>query len=70
MVRLSVSRNFSRVLLVRTSPDFEVSGTLVDRKSLPKVKGSRFLLRWSQFEGGPQAPEQADKRKSASERPA
>ncbi len=68
--RLGLSRNFSKVLIVRTSSDFEVSGTLIDRKSLPKVKGNRFLPRWSQLEGGPQAPEQTDKRKSASERPA
>jgi hypothetical protein len=43
---------------------------MIDRKSPPKVQGNRFFPRWSQFEGGPHAPEQTDKRKSASERPA
>lgn len=40
VVRLGLSRNFSKVLIVRISPDFEGSGTLIDRQSLPIFKGN------------------------------
>lgn len=50
IVSLNLKRNFSKVLIVKISSAFEVSGKLVDRKSLPKVKGDRLQLSWGQFQ--------------------
>ncbi|MEO9133249.1 MAG: hypothetical protein ABI240_18835 [Sphingomonas sp.] len=46
VVSLNLKRNFSKVLIVRINADFEVAGRLVDRRSLPRVKGDRLLLDW------------------------
>ena len=45
-----MTRNFSKVLIVKINADFEVRGKLIDRKALPKVKGDKLMLAWDQFE--------------------
>ena len=45
-VTLNLKGNFSKVLIVKIDADFEVQGKLIDRKSLPKVKGDRLTLNW------------------------
>lgn len=50
IVSLNLKRNFSKVLLVKIGRDFEVSGKLIDRKVLPKVKGDRLMLSWGQLQ--------------------
>lgn len=50
VVSLNLKRNFSKVLIVKISRDFEVSGKLLDRKALPKVRGDKLKLSWGQFE--------------------
>jgi hypothetical protein len=47
IVELNLQRNFSKVLIVKISIDFEISGKLVDRKSLPKAKGDNLRVDWS-----------------------
>lgn len=46
-ITLNLKRNFSKVLIVRIDADFEVKGRLIDRKTLPKVKGDRLRLNWA-----------------------
>ncbi len=50
VVALNLKRNFSKVLVVKVSADFEVRGKLIDRKALPKAKGDRLMLSWDHFE--------------------
>lgn len=50
VVTLNLERNFSKVLVVKINANFEVRGKLIDRKALPKIRGDRLLLDWSQFE--------------------
>jgi len=50
IVTLNMTRNFSKVLIVKINADFEVRGKLIDRKALPKVKGDKLMLAWDQFE--------------------
>lgn len=50
VVVLDMRRNFSKVLLVKISTDFEVRGKLIARKALPRVKGGRLRLDWADFE--------------------
>ena len=50
VVTLNMRRNFSKVLIVKISSDFEVSAKMVDRKSLPKIAGDRLQLDWAQFD--------------------
>ncbi|KTE75066.1 hypothetical protein [Sphingopyxis sp. A083] len=50
VVELNMSRNFSKVLIVKISADFEVSGRLIGRRALPKSKKDRVLLDWAQFD--------------------
>lgn len=45
-VSVRLDRNFSKVLVVRITTGFEVSGRLIDRKSLPKSGGSVLRLTW------------------------
>ena len=45
-ITLNLKRNFSKVLIVRIDADFEVQGKLIDRKTLPKVKGDKLTLNW------------------------
>jgi hypothetical protein len=49
-IALYLKRNFSKVLIVKIDADFEVRGKLVDRKSLPKVKGDKLTLHWADIE--------------------
>lgn len=46
----NLKRNFSKVLIVKISTDFEVWGKLIDRKALPRVKGDKLVLNWNDFE--------------------
>lgn len=50
-ITLNLKRNFSKVLIVKIDADFEVQGKLIDRKSLPKVKGEKLTLNWEDFKG-------------------
>lgn len=50
IVVLNLKRNFSKVLIVKISTDFEVWGKLIDRKALPRVKGDKLVLNWGDFE--------------------
>lgn len=50
VVELNLKRNFSKVLIVKISADFEVRGKLIPRKSLPKVKGNKLMLAWDLFD--------------------
>jgi hypothetical protein len=45
-----LKRNFSKVLIVKINAEFEVAGRLVDRRSLPRVKGDRLLLDWEDLQ--------------------
>ncbi len=49
-VALNLQRNFSKVLIVKIDAEFNVHGKLVARKDLPKVKGDRLTLRWSDID--------------------
>lgn len=49
LVTLNLMRNFSKLLIVKINENFEVRGRLIDRKVLPKVKGSRLVLDWDTF---------------------
>ena len=46
-VVLNLKRNFSKVLVVKITQDFEVCGRLIDRKALPRIQGDRFVIEWS-----------------------
>ena len=48
-ITLNLKRNFSKVLIVKIDFMFEVQSRLVDRKSLPKIKGDMLKLSWSDF---------------------
>lgn len=48
-VTLNLERNFSKVLIVKITDDYEVSGKLIARKRLPKTKGKRLNLNWDQI---------------------
>ena len=45
-VVLNIRGNFSKVLIVKITADFEVRGKLIDRRMLPKPKGSKLVLGW------------------------
>ena len=49
-VTLKLTRNFSKVLIVKINEEFEIRGKLIDRKALPKARGDRLLLDWDAFE--------------------
>ena len=46
-ITLNLKRNFSQVLIVKIDSDFEVQAKLLDRKALPKVKGTSLKLSWA-----------------------
>ena len=48
-ITLNLKRNFSKVLIVKIDNHFEVQGKLIDRKTLPKVKGDTLRLNWDDF---------------------
>lgn len=50
VVTLNMARNFSMVLIVKITEDFEIRGKLVDRKSLSRSTGDRLRLDWTSFE--------------------
>jgi len=49
VITLNLKRNFSKLLIVKIDADFEVHGKLIDRKSLPKVKGDKLTLSWDEL---------------------
>lgn len=49
-VTLNLKRNFGKVLIVKIDADFEVRAKLIDRCSLPKIKGDKLILDWNHFE--------------------
>ena len=49
-VELNLKRNFSKVLIVKITQDFEVRGRMIPRKALPKTTGDRLKLKWSDFD--------------------
>jgi hypothetical protein len=49
-VEVNMARNFSQLLIVRINENFDISGKLIDRKSLPKTKG-KCPVSWSQVPG-------------------
>lgn len=56
-ITLNLTRNFSKVLVVKINAAFEVRGKLIDRKALPKVKGDKLTLHWADIEPeDPKAP--------------
>ena len=52
-ITLNLKRNFSKVLIVKIDADYEVQSRMVDRKALPKVKGDKLMLNWSDFASEP-----------------
>ncbi len=58
-VTINLERNFSKLLIVKIDADFEVSGKLVERKSLPKAKGKRLRLAWDQIANEPTSSNEA-----------
>lgn len=50
VVTVNLRRNFNKLLLVKISRDFDVSGRMIDRKALPKSAGDRLRIAWSNFE--------------------
>lgn len=46
-VQVKRAGNFSKLLIVRISQDFEFEGKLLSRKQLPKGKGKRVHASWS-----------------------
>lgn len=52
-ITLNLKRNFSKVLIVKIDADYEVQSRMVDRKDLPKVKGDKLMLNWSDFASEP-----------------
>lgn len=51
VIVLNLKRNFSKVLVVKITANFEVRGRLIARKALPKVNGDTLRLDWSFFGG-------------------
>ena len=49
-VEINMARNFSKVLIGRINDEFDISGKLIDRKSLPKAKG-KIRVSWSEVSG-------------------
>ena len=45
-VTLRLSGNFSKVLVVKITKDFSVSGKLINRKQLPRTKGGELQISW------------------------
>ena len=52
-ITLNLKRNFSKVLIVKIDADYEVQSRMVDRKALPKVKGDKLMLNWSDVASEP-----------------
>ena len=50
-VTINLERNFSKLLIVKIDANFDISGKLIDRRALPKAKGSQLRLDWDQFAG-------------------
>ena len=45
-VMVKLTGNFSKLLVVKVSEDFSVSGQIIDRKKLPKSDGGYLRLSW------------------------
>ncbi len=54
-ITLNLKRNFRKVLIVKIDGDFEVQSRLVDRKTLPKIKGDSLKINWSDLASNPQS---------------
>ena len=52
MVEVKTTGNFSKLLIVKITQDFEIACKMVDRRDLPKPKGSRYRIRWQDVQGG------------------
>lgn len=50
-VEINLERHFSKVFIVKINADFEISGKLLDRKDLPKIKGKKLRLEWDAVTG-------------------
>jgi hypothetical protein len=46
VVSLNLTRNFSKVLIVKINEDFEIRSKLIDRKMLPNTNGNKLMLDW------------------------
>lgn len=50
VVTLNMTRNFSKVLLVKINEEFQIKDKLIDRRSLPKCTGDRLRLDWGSID--------------------
>ena len=50
VIELNLKRNFSKVLIVKITQDFEVRGRMIPRKALRQTAGDRLKLKWSDFD--------------------
>lgn len=57
---LRLDRHFSKVLLIKVSADFGLSGRMFDRKDLPRRKGGPLWLNWNDVSGDEAHIELAD----------
>lgn len=54
-VRLRLDRHFSQLLLVKINKDFQISGRMIPRRSLPPGSGKYMTIRWEDV-AGPDRP--------------
>lgn len=45
-VAVKLNRNFSKLFIVKINADFEISGRMIDRKNLPRRRGTVLRIRW------------------------
>lgn len=50
IVEVNMERNFRKLLIVRINDNFDISGRMIDRKSLPKGKG-KVKVNWNHADG-------------------
>ena len=55
-VSVRLDRHFSKLLIVRIDEHFQVTGSLIDRKLLPKSKGNRLRVTWDMLNNGHGSP--------------
>ncbi len=53
LVRVKLSGNFNKLLVVRINRNFEISSKLTDRRSLPKPSGAYACVAWSDLVHSP-----------------
>lgn len=49
-VTLNLERNFSKDIIVRLYADFQIAARMIQRKTLPRMKGSRLIIDWNNLE--------------------